>query len=331
MTAKNDSDLISKNIELSFINNLLKPISNVKTSLNLEDDVACFEPRLGYDLITSSDALVSGVHFLTDASATVVARRLVASNASDIIAKGGEISGCLMVFARDPSWSDAWLVEFADALKRALDQFGMQLWGGDSVASPTGMVALTVHGWVPNGKLVRRNGARIGDDVYVTGPIGDAYLGLKAAIEQRDCPTRAAFEAPSPPLDLAPHILATAHASIDISDGLAADLDHICRASNVAMRIELRDIPLSDIGAEYAASCSGHQGVIDLITGGDDYQAAFCVPVDLRSDIETRAREAGVKLARIGTVVQADGAKMADFYDQAANKLGIERRGYSHF
>ena len=331
MNIKKEFDLASHGSEFTFINNLLRPISNSRTSFNLEDDVACVEVRDGYDLITSSDALISGVHFLEDASGSVVARRLVASNASDIIAKGGEIAGCLMVFARDPSWSDAWLVEFANALKQALEAFEMQLWGGDTVSSPTGMVSLTINGWVPQGKLIRRNGAQIGDDVYVTGCIGDAYLGLKAAIDNRDCPTRPAYEAPFPPLKWAPHLLEVASASLDVSDGLAADLDHICRASNVAMRLDALKIPLSDVGRRYAGQFDDDQGVIDLITGGDDYQVAFCASADLRLDIEMRARDTGVQVTRIGEVVEAEDVTMADFYGEGVNKIGLERRGYSHF
>ena len=316
--------------EFDLIERLFAPYAATDTALNLRDDAACYTPRAGYDLVISTDMLVSGVHFPLDAPADMVAGRLVGSNISDLAAKGAEPVGCLLNLAIAQSWDEAYVTAFAASFGSLLQSYKMPLWGGDTVKSQQGVVSLSVYGEVPQGKMVTRAGAQIGDDVYVTGNIGDGFLGLQHALNATLGESLATYHQPNPPLAFGQALRELATSCLDVSDGLAADLDHICSAARVAMRIEADRVPLSNEGQAYIAKRPTR--LVDLLTGGDDYQLAFTAPASAAVALSGLAAQFGLRLTRIGRVEMAgNGHQSAVFVDDMGAKLGFERRGFQHF
>ncbi len=308
--------------EFDFIDRLRALAGDHTTGLDLLDDAACFSPPDGRDLVLSTDTMQRGRHFREADEPEIVARRVVAAAVSDLVAKGASPVGCLMNFARHPDWNEQWLEAFVAAFAAALSTFGLRLWGGDTIDG-FGQIGLTVIGTVPTGQMVPRNGAQIGDDVYVTGTIGSAFLGLHGRAD----PAHDRYLFPMPPLGFAPALLGHASASLDVSDGLAIDLDRICALSQVAMQIELGAIPLCPAGQDYA---TGHR-IADLIAGGDDYQVAFTAPSQHRTYFAHEAEKASIRLTRIGCVVNAKGAAQARFQMADGRDLELSHRGFQHF
>ena len=178
MTARQKGDGQSMS-EFDLIKRLFAPMADPVSSGDLQDDAACYSPPAKHDLIISTDALVSGVHFPENAPPEMVAARLVGANVSDLAAKGARPVGCVLTLCVGPHWDSAYLEAFAQALKTQLETYAMPLWGGDTVSGPTALVSLSVHGVVPHGEMLTRKGAGPAEDVYVTGTIGDGFLGLK--------------------------------------------------------------------------------------------------------------------------------------------------------
>ena len=330
--------------EFDLIEQLFGPIAGAP-ALELRDDAALFRPPSDMDMVLTTDALVSDVHFPADAPPDMIAARLVACNVADLAAKGAMPAGCLLTLGVAPEWDMAFLSDFAAALADRLARFNLALWGGDTVKSATGFVSLAAHGLVPKGGMVRRATARPGDDVYVTGTIGDGLLGLLGVTD--DLPATlsafdrkalaAAYADPQPPVAMASILRENARAAIDISDGLLADLDNICRASAVAMRLSAEAIPLSSAGVAFLGG-ENHR-LPQLATAGDDAQLAFTAPPDMADSLAEMARQAGIALSRIGSVIRVpDTAENSDMPAARARLMtadGLEliadRRGYQHF
>ena len=306
--------------EFGLIADVLAPLADNPTAQNLQDDAAVYAPPVGHDLVISTDALVAGVHFPLNASPGLVARRAVACNLSDLAAKGAKPVGCLLSLGVDADWDNAFLRDFADAFGTALGLADMALWGGDTVSTPTGFVSLTVHGLVPSGQMLTRRGAQDGDDVYVTGTIGDGWLDLKD--------NGPAYANPQPPVAFGPLLPGLAHAALDISDGLMADLDHICRASGGRMDIDGGRIPLSARGQDYMAQGGA---LAQLVTGGDDLQIAFTAPPSAAESLIDAARQAHTPITPIGRFTQCKTEKCAVLRDEKGAEISLDRRGYSHF
>ncbi len=304
--------------EFDFIREMLAPLASDPPALGLNDDAANYLLPDGQSLVLTMDALVEGVHFPEKCDAEIVAARVLAANLADLTAKGATPVGCLMTLGVPPHWDVAWLKNFTTALGRGLMASGLALWGGDTVRTAQGFVTLAAHGLVPKGKMIRRDGAQIGDDVYVTGPIGDAYLGLQAVLAGEKA---SAYESPEVPLHLAVPLRHLAHAAIDISDGLAADLDHICVASNVGMVIEAAAIPISAAGQAFIAN--GGDALAALLSGGDDCQIAFTAAA--QTDLTA------LKMSRIGQVVGGDCVRRACFMDKDNQEIMFKKRGFRHF
>lgn len=315
--------------EFALIAELLAPLADNPTARRLTDDAAAYAPPPGHDLIISADALVAGVHFPNTAPPDLAARRALACNLSDLAAKGAEPAGCLLTLGVGPEWNAAWLAGFAAAFGDGLKQADLQLWGGDTVKTPAPFIALTVHGLVPAGQMLTRSGARAGDDVYVSGTVGDGFLALQACLRGETGAAAAAYAAPHVPAALGPALRGIATAALDISDGLAADLDHLCRASGVVLQIEAENVPLSPNGTAFL---DGGGALADLLGGGDDLQIAFTAPPGARAAIAAAADAAAVPVSRIGAAVSAaQDAPAAQFRDADGRMLALERRGYTHF
>ncbi|MGA0545612.1 thiamine-phosphate kinase [Brevundimonas sp. VNH65] len=300
-------------LEFSTIRDLFAPLAHPQWARGLKDDVAALPSRPGYDLILTKDAIVEGVHFLPDDPLDTVAQKLIRVNLSDLAAKGAESFGYMLACA----WSSrcGWSERERFAAGLAVDQqaFGVSLLGGDTVSTPgPATFALTMLGWAARGETVGRDGARPGDKVFVSGRIGDGRLGLAAAQGRlRAAPERLEsliehYRRPSPQLALAPVIREFATASLDVSDGLVADLGHIAVASGVGLVLALETLPLSAAGQAWVEARADHQdALLSLATGGDDYEIAFTVRAEDEDRVRRRAEGLHVRVTCIGEATAA--------------------------
>ena len=299
--------------EFSLIRRYFAPLATSPGADGLRDDVAEIAPGL----IATKDAIVEGIHFLPDDPLETVAQKLVRVNVSDIIAKGGKPDAALLALIWPKGRPHEQLEGFARGLRKDLDRWGAHLVGGDTTSTDGPLtLTLTLTGKVGARGPVRRSGARVGDDIWVTGTIGDSWLGLQAATgalgdlsaEARNLLV-SRYRVPAPPrLAFADVVAAHAHASIDVSDGLVADACHVAEASGVALVIEAAMVPLSAVGETYVANAKAD--LRTLLTGGDDYQTLFTAPPSARSAI-TGATRIGRAIAGQGvSVLDASGAAM---------------------
>ncbi|MEK9899921.1 MAG: thiamine-phosphate kinase [Rhodospirillaceae bacterium] len=325
--------------EFTLIQRHFAPLSvGAPGSLALRDDAAWLRAEAGNDLVVSADAIVGDVHFPANTSAGDIARRALRVNLSDIAAKGARACAYTLALQLPDFVDDAWLSAFAAGLAEDQDRFGIFLLGGDTTRTP-GPLALTVNifGQVSDNEMIVRSGASEGDDVYVTGSIGDATLGLALvrselrAVDPSDTAfLEARFLRPNPRVDAGPALVGIASAAADVSDGLVADLGHICAASGVAADIDRDRVPHSD---------AAHRLVTDdqplrarLLTGGDDYEIVFTAPEVARDSISAIAANTGVPMTRIGRVTPqtADGPAVT-VRDAAGGAIEVGHGGYRHF
>src|SRR3954447_21729415 len=252
--------------------------------LGLTDDAALVDCAAGRRLVVTVDAMVEGVHYLPDDPPELVAKKLLRVNLSDLAAKGARPLHYLLTTALPKAFGDDWVARFAAGLAEDQRQFDVDLLGGDSVStSGPAVLSLTALGEVTAGTEIRRSGAREGDRIWVSGTIGDAYLGLKVlrgAYSQLDPAERALlatrFQLPEPRTGLGPRLVGVAHAMCDVSDGLIADLEHLCEASGVAANVELASLPLSVPASRLAEQEPDLP--MRLATSGDDYELLVTAP-----------------------------------------------------
>jgi thiamine-monophosphate kinase len=309
--------------EFDLIRRYFAPLATSAGADGLRDDVA--EIALG--IIATKDAIVEGIHFLPDDPLETVAQKLVRVNVSDIIAKGGKPDAALLALVWPKGRPHEQLEGFARGLGKDLARWGAHLAGGDTTATDGPLtLTLTLTGKVGPRGPVRRSGAQAGDDIWVTGTIGDSWLGLQAATGTLGKLSAEAhnllvsrYRVPEPPrLPFADTVAAHATASIDVSDGLAADAGHVAEASGVQLIIRAADVPLSAVGQSYVDN--SRTTLADLLTGGDDYQTLFTAPASARASI------AGA--VRIGEVVAGQGVVILD---AAGAPMALQRTGFRHF
>ena len=322
--------------EFEQIAKLLRPLTDgAPEALDLLDDAAVIPSRPGYDLVISKDAMVEGVHFLPDDPLDLVAGKLLRANLSDLAAKAAEPYAYLLATAWSPRCGWAEREAFAAWLRGDQDLFGLRLIGGDTVATPGPLtLSLTVLGWVPAGRMVRRGGARAGDMLMVSGTIGDGWLGLDAA--RGGLPGLSAadrdwladrYRRPQPRLALREALLAHATAAADVSDGLIADAGHIGEASGLAVEIDLDAVPLSEAATKWTAAQPDQAAALtSLATGGDDYEIVCTVAPEDAGAFQAMSQAAGVAMTRIGRVAVGDGVTVL----QNEQPLTISRTGYRH-
>ncbi len=302
--------------------------------LGLTDDAALVECRAGHVLVMTADAIVEGVHYLTEDPPDLVARKLLRVNLSDLAAMGARPLHYLLTTALPAERGPQWIAGFARGLEEDQRRFGVALLGGDSVSTRgPAVLSLTAIGEVAAGTEIRRNGARAGDVVWVSGTIGDAYLGLKvlrgayrglAAGHRETLIGR--FRVPEPRVALGPALGGTAHAMIDISDGLLADLGHICETSHVGAVVELAALPLS--AAARAAAALDPEAAMRLAAGGDDYELLFAAPPEAADAIRDLASRLALPITSIGRIEPGEGVRLVD---AAGRPIAIETAGYRHF
>ena len=322
--------------EDSLIARYFRPLATDPGAFRLDDDAAALKPD-GNDIVVTTDAIVEGVHFLPDDPPDTVARKALRVNLSDLAAKGATPAGFVLTLALRNA-DETWLKPFAAALGEDAAQFACPLLGGDTVSTPGPlMVSVTAFGRVPPGKMVHRFGAKPGERVMVTGTIGDAALGLavlkggKVHAAASDKAAREAligrYRVPQPRVAMAEIVRFHASAAMDVSDGLAGDLTKLCGVSGVSAAIDLASIPLS--GATQDLVSRGVVGLETLIVGGDDYEILCTLPEDRIEAFAQAAKDAGVAVSSIGTVVA--GSAVPKFIDGEGREIALKRLSYSHF
>lgn len=310
--------------ERDFIARMLRPIAGSAPARGLADDAAVWTPALGRDLVFTHDVLAAGVHYLPDDPPGDVAWKLLAVNLSDLAAMGATPVGVLMGLALSEREDEAWRAAFVAGLGRALEHFGVALWGGDTVGGVAAAVlGLTAVGQVEPGKALSRGGARVGDALWVSGTIGDAGLGLAIAQGEaaHDKALLARFRRPEPRLALGRALGGVATAAMDVSDGLLIDAERLAAASGVGLVIDLAAMPIS--AAARARVGNSDAARLALATAGDDYELLFAAP----EDVENAALAGKVPVARIGTVVAGAGLSLRG----EGGQLSLpERLGWEH-
>lgn len=298
--------------------------------LGVGDDCALVAARKGMTLALSTDMLLVGRHFLPNADPALLGHKSLAVNLSDLAAMGADPRWALLAIAL-PNANEKWIAAFAKGFFRLARRFGTELIGGDTTKGPL-TIAITVIGEVPPKLALRRDAARAGDDVWLSGATGEAALGLahlQGRVKLKGVAREACLErlhAPEPRVRLGQRLRGLARSAIDVSDGLLADLGHIVKASGVGAELRWEDLPR----AEAIVACANETLARDcLLAGGDDYELVFTAPPSKRSEIEAAARAAGVPVAVIGaTVAGKPGVRLRDARGKA---VSTRRAGFDHF
>jgi thiamine-monophosphate kinase len=302
--------------------------------LGLTDDAALLDCPPGHLLVVTVDAMVEGVHYLPDDPPDLVAKKLLRVNLSDLAAMAARPRFYVLTTALPVRLGDDWVRRFAEGLGDDQRRFDVALLGGDSVATPgPASLSLTAIGEVAVGREVRRSGAQAGDRVWVSGTIGGALLGLEVlrgghlglAAEHRAA-LIARFQLPEPRTELGPRLAGIAHAMLDVSDGLVADLGHICEASGVAARVWLPRVPVSAAAASAIGDNAEQRAA--LATGGDDYELLFTAPPQAEAAIRALAASLAVPLTEIGDVAAGAGVTLLD---AGGAEIALDRTGWRHF
>ncbi len=300
--------------------------------LGIGDDCALIQPRPGHTLAISSDMLVQGRHFFPDTDPQRLGHKALAVNLSDLAAMGARPLGFTLALAL-PEVDHAWLGAFAHGLHALADAHGCPLVGGDTTRGPLNL-CITVFGELPAGQALRRDAARAGDDLYVSGVVGEARLALECLLgtpwalahsPAGACPEwRERLERPQPRVALGQSLLGLAHAAIDLSDGLAGDLGHVLQASGLGADLVLDQFPmppgLATLPLTHRLTC--------LLHGGDDYELLFTAAPADRDRIQAAARHSNTPVHRIGQLRCGSGITLIDAQGQ---RQAIAARSHDHF
>lgn len=296
--------------------------------LGIGDDAALLQPRRNEQLVVTADTLNSGVHFPDETTPFDIGWKTLAVNLSDLAAMGARPAWCTLALSL-PSADADWIEAFADGFFALADEHDIVLIGGDTTRGPLSL-SVTAIGQAAAGQALRRDTARIGDDIWVSGTLGDAAGALRLWQQgQLDVTVIAAdpdhemlrqrLLCPVPRVKLGQRLRAYAHAAIDVSDGLLADLGHIAARSEVAAQLEVETLPISSalrdaLGRDQARDCA--------LRGGDDYELCFTAAADQRDALHALADVLGLPLTRIGRITAGQGVHGDDL-------PGAD--GYEHF
>jgi thiamine-monophosphate kinase len=293
----------------------------------LASDNAFLAADARHDLVVKTDTIVSGVHFLADETPGLVAQRALRVCLSDLAAGGATPYAYQLALSLERGWTERWIAGFARGLAADQRRFAIVLCGGDTTHTPgPTTVTVTAFGRVPRGKGLGRDGARLGDELWVSGTIGDAALGLLVARGVMKSPAlEKRYRLPLPRTTFGPRLIGVARAAADISDGLIADAGHIADASRLAVHIERDLVPLSADARRAVASKPALWA--NLLGGGDDYELAIAVPPSKRSTLLKAARAANVKVARVGAFARGKGVVLT----VSGQPSRIAQTGYVHF
>ena len=314
-----------------------RPLATAPGAFGLNDDAAIVTPPPGCDLVLTTDGVIAGVHFFPDDPADAVGRKALRMNLSDLAAKGARPIGYLFSIALPATIDEPWIAALARGLGTDMRQYDCPLLGGDTDHTPGPIsISIAAFGALPQGRMVRRSTAKIGDSVVVTGTIGDAALGVLLRRDEslgKRWRLSEAFQAwlkdryllPQPRNALAGAVLHDASAAMDVSDGLAGDLAKLCRASGVAADIDVTRVPLSEAAR---AALAAEPALLDtVLTGGDDYEILLTLAPDKLAAFRAAAGKAGIAATEIGSIAAGEGAR----FMSAGRLLSFARPSYSHF
>jgi len=299
--------------------------------LGVGDDAALLQVTAGNVLAVSSDMLVSGTHFFPDADPFLLGHKTLAVNLSDLAAMGAVPRWATLAIAL-PRADEAWLAQFSAGFFALAKQYGVDLVGGDTTRGTLNL-CVTIFGEVPAHLALRRDGAQLGDDIWVSGVLGSAALGLAhlqgrvVLHEAARAECLAALHQPKPRVELGLALRGVAHSAIDLSDGLLADLGHILEKSRLGAELEFASLPVAKVLKEFFNS---ENTLLQryVLAGGDDYELCFTAAEAQRGVIENLARELALPLTRIGKMVAGSGCLVRAADGSAMN---IEKSGYDHF
>jgi len=312
-----------------------------RAALGIGDDCALIDVTPGKQLAISTDTLVAGVHFFADAAPEALGHKVLAVNLSDLAAMGAMPKFFTLALTL-PHVNDAWLADFARGLFRLADQYEIELIGGDTTKGPLAMT-LTVLGQVTPNEALQRDHAKLGDDIWVSGTLGGAALALKHLQAQVKLkpnvlpPALARLHLPAPRVALGLRLVGVANAAIDLSDGLIADLGHICTRSQLTAVIGWAKIPLHPA----LLSVGPRVRMASALAGGDDYELCFTAPLSAHEKIREMSGDMGLALSYIGTMRAVDstsngqsGAPAVVVIDErgremTAAEMGLH--GFDHF
>jgi len=308
-----------------------RPVTNA--ILGAGDDAALISVPAGAELAISADTLVSGRHFFADADPYRLGYKSLAVNLSDMAAMGAKPRWALLALTLPEelvNQNTAWLAEFSQGFFALADRYHVELIGGDTTAGPLN-IGIQIIGEVAAGKALRRSGAQPGDDIWVSGKLGDAALALRHELQQITLEPEEIAQClpslltPDARVALGLRLTGLAHSAIDISDGLAADLGHILAASEVAACINMTDIPCSAVLKKYRQQS---MAIDCLLAGGDDYELCFTAAKTKRREIEKLSGALTLPLARIGEIHSGAGLTVKDAQGKA---MTLDSKGYDHF
>ncbi|WP_300527422.1 thiamine-phosphate kinase [Maricaulis sp.] len=315
--------------EFNFIRQRLRPLTRGHpAALDLMDDAAILTPRPGESLVLASDMLIETVHFLSSDAPEVMAARAFGANLSDLAAMGAEPAGYLMAISWPKSWSDAQRDGFVAGLNAAAGD--IPLIGGDTTSADAPLsVSITMLGFVPEGAGLTRSAAQAGHDVWVSGTIGDAGLGLDIARGKLDKQEHllSRYQYPAARTELGQALRGLASACIDISDGMVADAGHIASASGVAIELEAAMIPLSTPVLHWLEG-EGDEGLKRLVSSGDDYELLFTAPHDQAAKVLALSGRHGCEISWVGRVAEGEGVSVIAAEGDA---MSFQSGGFTHF
>lgn len=301
--------------------------------LGVGDDAAIVRAGKGSDLVMTTDMLVAGTHFFPDADPRKLGHKALAVNLSDIAAMGAIPRWATLSIAL-PRVDTRWLAAFMSGFMRLARRHGVDLVGGDTTHGPLN-ICVQITGEVPRGRALRRDGARVGDDVWVSGTLGDAALALELArgrfkfMPRESRRLQKKLEAPTPRIALGVALRGIARSAIDISDGLIADLGHICERSRVAAVVRLQDLPCSALLKRHLDRPAARAA---LLSGGDDYELCFTAGRGQRAAIARLAKRVRLKLTRVGRITrQQRGTPRVAVLDVEGRPLRVRSGGFEHF
>ena len=299
-----------------------------KAALGVGDDCALLEARPGHLLAISTDMLVSGRHFFPDVSPEALGHKALAVNLSDLAAMGAEPRAFTLALAL-PEADPDWLAGLAHGMLALADAHGCELIGGDTTRGPLNL-CLTVFGDVPPQAALRRDAARAGDDIWVSGTLGDARLALGDCRGEWLLPepeftqVRERMERPTPRVALGLALRGVAHAALDISDGLLGDLGHILERSQVGALVDVDALPRSTVLAQQPADLQ----LECLLAGGDDYELCFTAPAGARDAVRAIGRRLELPLARAGSITAEPGLRLVNRW---GSPIAYAGRSFDHF
>lgn len=317
--------------EFELINHYFKGrgVTRRDVNLGIGDDCALVTVPENCQLAVTTDTLVSGVHFFDDISPRALGHRVLAVNLSDLAAMGAEPTWVSVALTL-PNIDVEWLEEFTEGMHEIAEYYNVQIIGGDTTQGPL-TITICAKGTVPQGKALRRGGAKVGDWIYVTGPLGDAGLAIESRKQEfKIAPehlryVNQRFDYPAPRVAAGQVLRGLASSAIDVSDGLLADLGHILAMSQVGAQIHVEKVPTS---VAMQDTLDKSQQLPFILNYGDDYELLFTVPDDNKSMLELKLRQYGVEATCIGQIKSGEGQIELSLNGE---KLDFNDTGFEHF